>query len=319
MAMNATTKAALAMLRSFDFFAHLRGALTRAGLPGEEKFGLGVFFVLISRFRPHPLRLVLQETTEGSAKYLIRRVASLLQPGTICGVSSEPSWSRFAADPTHKVAYVQHWWDGSREGMRLENNGNGLTRILQSEHDGRIVETPHTVEAPFACISPRGPMGRLGEREDMLRWMTIKLPAPPISVSSVITPLDDDEISVWLEIQRLVQDRAKVPILLPEWGDLVIEMACQDERSARHLPAFVESWKTMSLLRSFREDDSCERETLLADFENLAVTSLLLRGVFREGHWFPSPAKVLNQVFPAGKECGVINPLTGKGERYTTL
>jgi hypothetical protein len=41
MAMNPTTKDALEMLRSPspDFFTHLRGALTRAGLASEEKFG----------------------------------------------------------------------------------------------------------------------------------------------------------------------------------------------------------------------------------------------------------------------------------------
>jgi hypothetical protein len=87
--MNPTTQDALAMLRSLspDFFAHLRGALTRTGLPGDEKFGVGVFFALMSRFRPHPLRLVIQETTAGGAKYLVRRLAPFLQPGTICGVS----------------------------------------------------------------------------------------------------------------------------------------------------------------------------------------------------------------------------------------
>jgi hypothetical protein len=319
MAVNPTTKGAVELLRSAspDFFAQLRGALTRVGLAGEEKFGVGVFFALMSRFRPNPLRLVIQESTEGSAKYLLRAVSKLLGTGTVRDVLSEGGWLRFAADPAHAVAYVPRWSDWSPEGTRIEIGGNQLRHIYRRERDGRIVETPHIVESPFVCVSPQRPTECFGEPEKLQRWMTIKLPAPPSSVSGVITPLDEEEISVWVEMQRLVQERAKVPILLPDWGDLVIELACQDERAARHLPAFVQAWKTMCLLRSFSGDDSCERKTLQAGFEDLAATSLLLRGVFQEGRRFPSPAKVFSEVFPAGKECGVINPLTGKGIRYT--
>jgi|SRR5580658_474101 hypothetical protein len=317
--MNPTTQDALAMLRSLspDFFAHLRGALTRTGLPGDEKFGVGVFFALMSRFRPHPLRLVIQETTAGGAKYLVRRLAPFLQPGTICGVSSDRGWSSFAADPAYRLAYVSEWFDSSRDNTRIEISEDRLTCILQREHDGRIVETPHPVEAPFVCISPQYPVGRFGEPEGLQWWFTIKLPAPPSSVSNTYTPVDDEETSVWLEVQRLVQERANVPILLPDWGDVVVEQACQDERAALHLPAFLTGWKTMTLLRSFRGDDDHDRDMIQADFEDLAAASLLVRGVFREGHWCPSPAKVFGEAFTAGKECRVINPLTGKGVRYT--
>jgi hypothetical protein len=316
--MNTVTQDALAMLRSLspDFFTQMRGALTRTGLPGEERLGVGTFFVLISRFLPYPLRLVIQETTEGAAKYLLRSVAKLLEPGTIRDVLSATGWSRFAADPTHKVAYVPQWADWSREGTRIEISGNRLTRTLQREHDRRIVETPHTVDAPFVCVSPQPPVGRFGEPEGLQRWLTIKLPAPLSSGSNAVMPLDDEETAVWLEVQRLVQERANVPILLPDWGDVVVEQACQDERAAMHLPAFITGWKTMTLIRSFRGDDDHDSDMIRANFEDLAATSLLLRGVFREGHWFPSPAKVFNQVFPAGKESGVINPLNGKGVRY---
>jgi hypothetical protein len=319
MAIDPTTKAALAMLRSQspDFFALLRGALTRTGLPGEEKFGVGVFFALMSRFRPNPLRLVIQESTEGSAKYLLRAVSKLLETGTVRDVFSEGGWSQFAPYPARKVAYVPQWSDSSRQGTRLEISGNRLTRTLQREHDHRIVETPHTAEAPFVCVSPQHPVGHFGEPESLQRWLTIKLPAPRSSVSNTTTPLDDGETSVWLELQRLVQERAHVPTLLPDWGDVVVEQACHDERAARHLPAFLAGWKTMALLRSFRGDDDQGRDIIQAEFEDLAATSLLLRGVFREGHWFPSPAKVFGEVFPAGKESGVISPLSGKGVRYT--
>ncbi|HXN74384.1 MAG TPA: hypothetical protein VN861_17690 [Candidatus Acidoferrales bacterium] len=56
---------------------------------------------------------------------------------------------------------------------------------------------------------------------------------------------------------------------------------------------------------------------LQAEFDDLAITNLLLRSVSKEGRWFPSPAKILNQVFPVGREFAVLNPVTGKGVRYT--
>jgi len=319
MAMNPTTKDALVMLRSPspDFFGHLRAALTRVGLAGEERFGVGAFFALMSRFRPYPLRLAIHETTEGGAKYLLRSVSKLFEPGTVRDILSEGGWSRFAADPAHAVAFVPQWCDCSREGTRVEIEGNQVHHIYLRERDGRIVETPHTVEAPFVCVSSQYPNRIFGEPGGLQRWVTIKLPAAVSSVPTAVMPLDDEEISVWVEVQRMVQERTMLPILLPDWGELVIEMACQDERSARHLPAFLVGWKTMTLLRSFGGDDDHHRETLQADFESLAATSLLLRGVFREGHWFPSPTKVFVQVFAIGEERAVINPLTGKGVRYT--
>jgi hypothetical protein len=317
--MNTARAAALAMLRSPspDFFGQLRGALARTGLTGEEKFGVGVFFAVLTRFRPRPLRLAIHESTEGGAKYLLRAVSKLLEPGTVHDVFAESGWSRFAADPAHTVAYVPRWSERSRAGARLEIEGNRLSHIYLRERAGRIVETPHTVEAPFVCVASQYPEVHFGDPGGLQRWLTMKLPAPPSHSANATTPLDDDEISVWLDGQRLMQERAKVPILLPEWGDLVIEMACQDERSARHQPAFLEAWKTMSLLSLFRGDDGCERETLQASFEDLAATSLLLRGVFREGHWFPSPAKVFGAVFAVGEERALINPLSGKAVRYT--
>lgn len=84
------TKAALEILRSQDFFAQLRGALARGGLAGEEKYGMVIYFVMISRFRPNPLRLALLARTDGDAAYVVRCVSRLFEPGAICGVCPEP-------------------------------------------------------------------------------------------------------------------------------------------------------------------------------------------------------------------------------------
>src|SRR5713101_4727545 len=167
--MNAAMKAALAMLSSPDFFGHLRGSLARAGLAGVEKFGLGVFFAMSSRFGPSPLRVAIHETTEGGAKHLVQCVAKLLEPGAVCGACSDRGWSRLAGDPTHRIAYLKKSRDGSGENVRFETSGNQLARVSQRMRDGQVVEIPETIEGRFACFAEEYPW----ESPDRLRWLTI--------------------------------------------------------------------------------------------------------------------------------------------------
>jgi hypothetical protein len=314
--MNAATKAALAMLRSPDFFAHLRSALAREGLAGEEKFGVAIYFVMISRFRPNPLRVALVESTDGGAEYMVRRVSRLFEPGTICGVCPEHRWLRFAENPTQKVVYVRQWSDKLREGIRFEIDGNKLARVSLRDRDGRIIAMRDPVEESFACIAEQYPW----ESFDRSRWLTVELPTPLVSVRTGMMALSDDEIATWREVQSLLQERAKRTVVLPDWGDVLVEQISESERGARHLPFFVRAWQTMTMLRSFEKDDLDntygQRNVLQADFEDLAITSLLLRSVAKEGRWFPSPKSVFKEVFPVGEDRGVINPLTGKGVRY---
>ncbi len=314
-AMNAVTKAALELIQSPDWFALLRGALMRTGLsPDEAVFGVGAFLAMVSRYRPNPLRVAINEKTAGSAKYFVRCVKQLLHPQTVCGVCSERHWLRFAKHPNHRVVYVQKW-DETHEGIRFETNGNQIARISERMCDGRTIETPEIVDGRFTCFSEEFPW----ESPDKLRWLTIQLPAPASS-STGLTPLSDDELATWREVQHLLRERAKRTIVLPDWADTVVEQKC-DGRGSRYLPVFLRAWQTMALLRSFAGNksagDAGDQQIIHADFDDLAITSLLVRKVFREGCWLPSPSKIFAQVFPGGPEHGVINPLTGKGVRYS--
>jgi hypothetical protein len=230
--------------------------------------------------------------------------------------SSDEDWSRFKADPGHKIVVVPEWDVNEREGIRFEVEGNRITRVVRREQDDRVVETPDTIEAPFVCVAPsRPPWQNRESLPDTTRWLTVRL--PPARSRDARSKLDDDDIGLWTEVQRLLQLRAQLPILLPDWADVVISLSCRDEKSARHLPAFLEAWKTMTLLRSFRVDDEHkQREFLLGGFEDLAVASLLLRGAFREGRTLPSVNKVFDECFKNGEVYGVLNPITGRGVRY---
>jgi hypothetical protein len=273
---------------------------------------------MISSFRPNPLRVALHEKPEGSAKYMVQRVATLFHPGTVCGVCSDQGWSRLAEDPMCRTAYVREWSGNSHEGVRFETNGNRIARVTGRKQNGRIVETPETIEGSFACIAQQYPW----ESPDRSRWLTIQLPAPPLSIPHGITALTRSDIAMWREVQRLLQMRGKRTVVLPDWADILVEQACEKERGSRYLPVFLRSWRTMAMLRSFGKDEradetSGQENTIQADFDDLAMTNLLVRGVFREGCWFPSAAKIFKNVFPVGEGRSVINPLNGKGVRYT--
>jgi hypothetical protein len=315
---------ALNMLRPPDFFTHLRGVLTRVGLAGEEKYGVGVFFVATSRVLRNPLRLCVREKTEGGANYVVRRVAKLLEPGSFVELSpsKDQSWSRFAKNPEHMAVYLPEGkgaWSMPRQ-VRLEIAEHQLGRVVPVERDGRVVEERVDIEAPFACISAE----YRADLNNASRWLTMILGKPPQQTGPRANPIlrtipmGEEELLRWHRLQELAQERAQLGIVLPEWADLVIEETCKDERAARHLPAFLQAWKTMAVVRSLPWDkkEILRRGQVHANFTDFAAAGSLLRGVFREGHRFPSTGNIFNRAFPVGEENGFVHPLTGKGIRY---
>ena len=145
------------MLRSLDFFTDLRTAMRRVGLAGEESFGVGVYFVAASRFFQNPLRLCVEEQTEGGANYVVRRAAKLLQPKSFVELAADSveAWHGFTKKPAHKVAYLPDGdgaW-GKENSTRFEVAQNQIGRVVPVKRDGRVVEERDDVEASFACIS----------------------------------------------------------------------------------------------------------------------------------------------------------------------
>jgi hypothetical protein len=319
-------KQELEMLRSDDFFAHLRTAIRGVDLEREEHFGIGVYFIASSRILANPLRLAIYEKTEGNANYIVRRVAKLLPPETFVEISSGmgQSWGSFKDHPEHRAAYLP---EGDGPGnddnpVRFEVAENQLSRVASARRDGRVVEENQNVDGAFACISAQHRFAMSYNP----RWLTMILDKPPLPANpkSILMlgdmiPLTKKEIAQWHEVQRLAAKRVQQGIVLPEWTDLVVEQICNDERRARHLPAFLQAWRTMCALRSLRssEKEILPGNELRASFEDFAATSLLLRKVFREGCWFPSTRNIFEKVQPANQATGLIHPVTGRGIRYT--
>src|ERR1700733_14554069 len=96
---------------AMDLFFHLRAALRAAGLPGEEPLGVGVFFVAASRFQPYPLRLQIEERTEGTANYIVEKVSKLMLPDSVIKIdpADDSNWELLAKSPNRKVVFIPQW------------------------------------------------------------------------------------------------------------------------------------------------------------------------------------------------------------------
>lgn len=299
-----------------DFFGALRAALRRAGLAeGELKFGIGFFFVLVSRFMQNPLRLYVNQKSKGNAKYLLLRVAQLLAPGTVIPMSGEcdKAWSRFENAPAQRVVFIPPW-DELAARASFDVRENQLTRSVPVVIDGRDVDKCETVEGSFACISGEYP----DDLKNRPRWLRVNLPKPPWQGGNRPTRMTAEDRVVWFEIQKLIQKRAQLRILLPPWEELVVEKVCVDPRAHKNVPAFLQCWKIMTVLRSFgsHKEKDVQRGVLRADIEDFAATAAVMK-VFREGRWFPSPQYIFKKVSREGDHCYFIHPLTGKGVKYT--
>jgi hypothetical protein len=314
--LSAASTSALKMLRSINFFAFLRGALREVGLAGEEKIGLGIYVVLTSRVLSNPLRLCLRESTAGNAKYLVKRVGKLFPPGDVLEISQnwDDTWRRFASAPDRKAVFLagRCHCPAKDNNTRIEITDNRLVRIRSVEQQGRTIEHNKEIAGSFACISSEEPLAQWNKRG---RWLNINLPSPPTTEQTVFEERAD--LPAWHEVQDLLRERAESRILLPPWEDLVVEKMCENEYAQLHIPAFLQAWKTMSLLRSFLSDGTTARAKYIrADFESYAATGNLLKKVFREGSSFPSPAYIYNRISQVGDRAGVISPVTGKGRTY---
>jgi hypothetical protein len=308
------TAAALKILRSPDSFAQHQGALRGLGLAGwEVPLGLGMRFATASRFQSYPMRVQLLEETEGTTEYITKSIAPLIPPGDLLVMSptDEKVWAQFAQSPNDKILYIPRMAMVTDAGMiEFDVQDDRIVRRTPERNNGRVVNETEEVKGRFVCISSDRPDWNLR----CSRWLTMVQRDGKAATQSWAPPPDPD---VWHEVDRLLKVRAQRRIWLPEWEQIVVEQMCQrDDRALRHLPALMQMWRTMCLIRSFQKAEIGTGKSLVASFEDLAEAILLAKKVFREGAWFP-PVKTVFDGLPARYvRTGVISPVTGKALLY---
>jgi hypothetical protein len=308
---------ALTVLRSSHFFDRLRGFFHSTGPAREVKVAIGLFLILVSRFRAHPLRLYVEQQTPGSATHLVRRVAQLLPSGSVAGFSGDMNraWVKFEREPETKVFYIPPLAEMSQTAQpRMEVHSNRITRVDSALIDGQITEQSRDIERPFVCISAE----RVADWNEQSRWLTMKLKAPVTDENDQATGPQASDLEVWHAMQDLIKERMQVPIRMPEWEEVVIEKIRVDRFATPHVAALLVLWKTMSALRSFIGQPTKEHPKVIrSNFEDYAVTAAVMKGLFLEGKILPSAQCIFDEVCKHAIDSSVINPLNGKGRRYT--
>jgi hypothetical protein len=97
------------------------------------------------------------------------------------------------------------------------------------------------------------------------------------------TQIGAEELAVWHEAQKLLQERATLPIEFEDWAQqLVTEIWAGDVRVRRYFEAFRETCKAVCLVRSFRfdEEDVVARGWLQVTFADYAIASLIFSDAF---------------------------------------
>lgn len=312
-----TRRAALEILREGNLFKFLRELLLATGPTREVKLGMGIFLVLASRFRPNPLRLLIEQTTKGSATHLLQRVTDLLPDGSVAGFSGNMAraWNSFENDPTKRIFYIPPPLEVNKLIQpKIEVQSNRLMRVDSAEVDGQVTEKCRNIERPFVCISTEP----IGAWKAQSRWLTMRIDAPLTNENHNSKRPHPLGLKVWHAVQDQIQERMQLPIQMPSWEELVIERMCADEFASHSAAAILVSWKTMCALRSFGPQDGREPPKMLRpDFADYAATAMVLRAAFNEGRSMPSAGSIFNHVSPKGSRCSVANPIAGGGKRYT--
>jgi hypothetical protein len=95
--------------------------------------------------------------------------------------------------------------------------------------------------------------------------------------------LGRNELETLRMVQRILAKRIGTKITFPQWyAPMKEEVFVRDLRVRRYFPAFVEAWKTVSLMRSFQRDRNHSDGHLEVDFADFAITALVFDHVFVE-------------------------------------
>jgi hypothetical protein len=129
------------------------------------------------------------------------------------------------------------------------------------------------------------------EIDDETRHLSIWIDESPeqtrriIAASATMKPRpSEDELNIWRAAHGLMEQRAAVQIVLPEWFDHIhSNVYIGDLRVRRYFPTFVTICQTIALLRSFQP----QREALLqtkgiieVDFSDYAIAVRIFEPIF---------------------------------------
>jgi hypothetical protein len=294
-AKRAIEKKATELLRSPDFFFRFLQDVRRDGLIGERRNALALYLAGTSRLRPRPVNVMVKGESSSGKNYLVRKVVNFFPKKRVHEISSMSAHAlNFIPedDLTRSILYFYEI-EGARSAhpnRLLISEGKLIHWYSASSKCGR--ETREKVTAgPVACISTTTENAL--KIDDESRHLSLWVNESPAQtkriagayVNSYVGALTAEERGTWIAVQNLLEERRAIPIEAPSWCEKLVELIpVGDVRIRRYWPAFIEAWKTVALMRSYRYDkaDLEKRGNLTATFGDFAVANLILDKVLAE-------------------------------------
>ena len=284
---------AFELLKSPKFFRRFLSAVRRSGLVGESRNAAVLYVVAISALLNRPINAIVKGRSSAGKNFLVNRVLKLIPGSAVVEItsSSKTAWNYSADSFRHKVVYLQERNDaaGAVHPVRLLISEGRLIRIVTEFENGQRVPKRFVAEGPISSISTTT-RDRL-EVDDETRHISLWMDESPEQTRLInacyvtkVDPLTEAEIAGWHETYRLLEQRSEVAIIVPDWFKSIAEQVYADDVTARrYWPAFVESCKTVCLLRSFQESSNGPQvRKINVTFADYAVTASLFEEVFVE-------------------------------------
>jgi hypothetical protein len=283
------------LLQSRDFFRQFLSAVRKAGLIREERNALIVYAVAVSRLLPDPLQLFVKGKSSAGKNFLVKTVLQFLPRSQVSTISStsENVLSYQGKKLSHKVLYVheQKKSSGSVYPTRLLISEKELIREVTVRQGGKLTRRRYVTKGPVASISTttEDQLEVDDESRRISTWIDESAEQTRQIIKGTWTQsrgvLTPDEQRVWHFVQRILAERAKLPIELPSWfGSLAELVTCRDLRLRRYANAFQQACRAVCLIRSFERPEEEVRKSgkLRVGFIDVAVTQLIFDRAFAE-------------------------------------
>ena len=282
------------LLASPQFFNEFLSVMEKAGLVGEKNNSLVLLIVVVSRLLVRPLSALVKGMSASGKNWLVTRVFLLMPRGRVRELSglSERAWNYLKDHFRHRVLYLQERnadVGGTVHPLRVLISEQKLVRLVTQWADGKRVTKKYVARGPVAAISTTTKSGL--EIDDETRHVSLFIDESPEQTRRIVQayarqnqPLPQADIHLWYEIHRLIEERADLTILSPEWfNDVAGNVFVDDVIVRRYFPAFVEACRTVCLIRSFQcYPEVPENRSITMSFVDFAITTLIFDGVFVE-------------------------------------
>ena len=289
------------LLRSPYFFREFLSDMRKGGLVGEEQNASLVYTVATSRVRPRPLNLLVKGQSAAGKNFLVGSVMELLPAGSVhelTGASEKGFYNLEEEELMHSVVYLQERSEsaGTIHPSRLLISEGRLIRFVSVRRGGGWVTERQETAGPVAFVSTT--TEDKVQIDDETRHVSIWIDESQEQTERLLElnpgggfHLPEKRKKIWHEVQRLIEERASIPIKFPRWRQSLVRFTRTDDiRVRRYFPSFVRAWETVTLIRSFLRprEEIRKGNKLESTFGDYAVTAIIFNSAFAESLYRPS-------------------------------